>query len=112
MPVGRQRIFRFSAGANDDCRASVREPLGDASAPLPLLAEVYTLPATGKVELSVEAQVTAQTCGRELLGEMLDSRDGKVRVQDLSMAMPGCDALGDFIVLNNPRGDLTLASSE
>ena len=86
--------------------------LGDATVPLPLLAEVYTLPATGKVELSVEAQVTAQTCGRELLGEMLDSRDGKVRVQDLSMAMPGCDALGDFIVLNNPRGDLTLASSE
>lgn len=86
--------------------------LGDASVPLPLLAEVYTLPTDGKAALTIEAQVTAQTCGRELLGEMLDSRNGKVSVQDLSMAMPGCDAMGDFIVLNNPRGDLTLASSE
>lgn len=86
--------------------------LGDASVPLPLLAEVYTLPADGKATLTVEAQVTAQTCGRELLGEMLDSRGGKVMVQDLSMAMPDCDALGGFIVLNNPRGDLTLASSQ
>lgn len=86
--------------------------LGDATVLLPLMAEVYTLPTDGKAELTVEAQVTAQTCGRELLGEMLDSRNGKVTVQDLSMAMPDCDALGGFIVLNNPRGDLTLASSE
>lgn len=86
--------------------------LGDPTVPLPLMAEVYTLPADGKAELTVEAQVTAQTCGRELLGEMLDSRDGKVSVQDLSMAMPDCDALGGFIVLNNPRADLTLALSE
>lgn len=86
--------------------------LGDPTVPLPLLAEVYTLPTEGKATLTVEAQVTAQTCGRELLGEMLDSRGGKVSVQDLSFAMPDCDALGDFIVLNNPRSDLTLASSE
>ncbi|OYU20354.1 MAG: hypothetical protein CFE34_00495 [Rhodobacteraceae bacterium PARR1] len=86
--------------------------LGDPSVPLPLLAEVYTLPTDGKADLTVEAQVTAQTCGRELLGEMLDSRNGKVTAQELSMSMPDCDALGGFIVLNNPRGDLTLASSE
>ncbi len=86
--------------------------LGDPTVPLPLLAEVYTLPTDGKADLTIEAQVTAQTCGRELLGEMLDSRGGKVTAQELSMAMPDCDALGGFIVLNNPRGDLTLASSE
>lgn len=86
--------------------------LGDASVPLPLLAEVYTLPADGKAALTVEVPVTAQTCGRDMLGEMLDSRDGKVTVQDLSLAMPDCDALGGFIVLNNLRRDLTLASSE
>lgn len=86
--------------------------LGDASAPLPLLAEVYTLPANGKATLTIEAQVTAQTCGRELLGETLDSRGGKVTVRELTLAMPPCDAIGDFIVLNNPRADLTLAASE
>ena len=86
--------------------------LGDASAPLPLLAEVYTLPADGKASLTIEAQVTAQTCGRELLGETLDSRGGKVVVKELTLAMPSCDAVGDFIVLNNPRADLTLAASE
>ena len=86
--------------------------LGDASAPLPLLAEVYTLPADGKATLTIEAQVTAQTCGRELLGETLDSRGGKATVRELTLAMPPCDAIGDFIVLNNPRADLTLAASE
>ena len=86
--------------------------LGDATVPLPLLAEVYTLPTDGTATMTIEAQVTAKTCGRELLGETLDSRGGTVTVQDLSLSMPSCDTLGDFIVLNNPRGDLTLAASE
>lgn len=86
--------------------------LGDPDVPLPLLAEVYTLPADGKADLTIEAKVTAKTCGRDLIGETLDSRDGVVTVQDLTLAMPGCDAMGDFIVLNNPRPGLKLASSE
>lgn len=86
--------------------------LGDPDVPLPLLAEVYTLPTDGKAELTIEAKVTPKTCGRDLIGETLDSRDGVVTVQDLTLAMPGCDAVGDFIVLNNPRPGLKLASSE
>lgn len=86
--------------------------LGDATVTLPLLAEVYTLPADAiPVDLTVESEVTEKTCARELLGEMLDSRNGVVTVQELTLAMPECDALGDFIVLNNPLPDLTLAAA-
>lgn len=86
--------------------------LGDETVPLPLLAEVYTLPSDATpVELTLEAEVTEKTCARELLGEMLESRNGAVTVQELTLAMPECDALGDFIVLNNLLPDLTLAAA-
>jgi hypothetical protein len=87
--------------------------LGDPSVSLPMLAEVYTFPADGTPALAtVEAKVTPATCGRELLGEALDSRDGRVTTADLTLAMPGCDAMGDFLVLNNLWSGTTLAAAE
>lgn len=86
--------------------------LGDPSAPMPLLAEVYTYPkATGPVEMTVEAAVTDKTCGREILGETLLAVAGKVVVTDLTLAMPDCSAIGDFLVLNNLAGETTLAAN-
>ncbi len=85
--------------------------LGDASALTPLLAEIYTYPATGMADVVVEAAVTAATCGREILGETLASVAGRVTVTDLSLVMPDCNAVGDFLVLNNLASDLTLAAA-
>lgn len=85
--------------------------LGDASALTPLLAEIYTYPATGMADVVVEAAVTAATCGREILGETLASVAGRVTVTDLSLVMPDCEAVGDFLVLNNLASDLTLAAA-
>lgn len=85
--------------------------LGDASAKSPLLAEIYTYPATTPADVVVEAAVTPATCGREILGETLASVAGSVTVTDLSLAMPECDAVGDFLVLNNLASDLTLAAA-
>lgn len=87
--------------------------LGDAGVDLPLLAEVYTFPAdpARRVEVSVEAAVTPATCGRELLGETLHSRRGATTVAEIALAMPGCDAVGDFLVLNNLLAQPTLAQA-
>lgn len=84
--------------------------LGDPGLDLPMLAEVYTFPAETPTDLSIEATVTEATCGRELLGEVLEARQGKVTVNDLTLAMPDCGALGDILVLKNPGRDVTLAT--
>lgn len=87
--------------------------LGDGSVDLPMLAEVYTFPAgTLPVDIQIEAATSTATCGREILGEAIDSHGGDVTRLDLTMAMPGCDAIGDILVLNNPFAGTTLASAE
>ena len=87
--------------------------LGDASADLPLLAEVYTFPADAAIaaDVVVEAAVTPATCARELLAETLTSTGGAAFVTDLSLAMPECDAVGDFLVLNNLATDPKIAAA-
>ena len=85
--------------------------LGDAEASPAMLAEVYTYPVgdIDPVEVSIEAVVTADTCGRELLGEVIISDAGQSEVSDLTLAMPDCATLGDILVLKNPVQNLTLA---
>lgn len=87
--------------------------LGDSTTDLPLLAEVYTYPAdpAQKPEVVVEAAVTETACGREILGETLTSFVGKVYIGDLTVAMPECDAVGDYLVLKNLVPDLNIAAN-
>lgn len=86
--------------------------LGDSTTENPLLAEVYTFPAdpADKPEVVVEAAITDKTCGRELIAETLTSTGGSVFVTDLTLAMPGCDAIGDYMVLKNLVLDLNMAA--
>lgn len=85
--------------------------LGDASTELPLLAEVFTFAGDKPSEIVLEAAVTAGTCGHEMIGETLVAEGGAVSVADLTLAMPGCDALGDILVLKNLMQDTKLASA-
>lgn len=86
--------------------------LGDDQVENPLLAEVYTYPGDGTdVRVVVEAAVTDRTCGREILGEALDSALGTVAASDLSVAMPDCDAVGDYLVLQDLAPDLKIAAA-
>lgn len=85
--------------------------LGNPALGLPMMAAVYTWPPATKATPVVEAAVTDLTCGRELLGETLSSDGGKVTVTDLTLAMPGCDAMGDILVLNNLAPETTLAAN-
>ena len=88
--------------------------LGDSKAKNPLLAEIYTFPAdpTAKAEVIVESAVTDATCGRELLGETLNVVGGGVYVTDLTLIMPDCGAVGDYMVLKNLVLDLNIAAAE
>ena len=87
--------------------------LGDSTTDLPLLAEVYTYPAdpAQKPEVVVEAAVTETACGREILGETITSFGGTVNIGDLTVAMPECDAVGDYLVLKNLVPDLNIAAN-
>ncbi len=122
--------FENGAGYNDAGHVSGADPhlpaagapakggfltlLGDSTTENPMLAEVYTFPADAKAkpEVVIEAAVTETTCGRELLGETLSSAGGKIQVTDLTVAMPDCDAVGDYLVLKNLVPDLNIASAE
>ena len=90
--------------------------LGDVRAENALIAEVYTFPSgtsarDGAVDLSVEAEVTAANCGRDVAAQSIQIIPGSPpEVVDLTMTMPDCVAVGEFLVLNNMLQDLTIAS--
>lgn len=90
--------------------------LGDDRAENAKIAEVYTFPrlATsrdGTVDLSVEAEVTSANCGRDVAAQSIQIIPGaSPAVVDLTMTMPDCAAVGEFLVLNNMLQDLTLAA--
>lgn len=86
--------------------------LGTMSGPAPMLAQVITLPSAAGTPPAIEAEVTRDTCGRELLGEVLYSELGRVTRADLSIAMPDCDGMGGFVALNNPIPDMKLAATD
>ena len=91
--------------------------LGDPTSVEPLIAEVYTYPSgnsakSGIIDLSVEAEVTPNNCGLEVEAQSLEMMaDGAMKTQDLTLAVPGCDAVGSFLVLNNLVTDLKVASN-
>ncbi|NPD14151.1 hypothetical protein HOY34_02935 [Xinfangfangia sp. D13-10-4-6] len=87
--------------------------LGDSSLDVPMLAEIYTWPQDEAVASLpvVEAAVTDTTCGRRIHGELLRLENGRRSLENLSFNMPGCDATGDIMVLNNLVPDKTLVAA-
>jgi hypothetical protein len=91
--------------------------LGDTSQGEALVAEVYTFPTStskmqGDVVVSVDAEVTIANCGLRVEAQTLEVRMGQqMKVQDLSLPIPSCGAVGDFLVLQNLLQDLKVASN-
>ena len=89
--------------------------LGDKVQGEALVAEVYTFPtnssqAQGDVHVSVDVIVTVANCGLRIEAQTLEvSRAGKMKVQDLTLPILSCDAVGDFLVLQNLLQDLKVA---
>ncbi|KNG93439.1 hypothetical protein ATO11_12900 [Pseudaestuariivita atlantica] len=102
--------------ATAEGKSGLMTRLGVADDDEALLAEVYTFPSRmadipGAVNLSVEAEVTQANCGRQVDAQTLEYRQaGALRVQDLTLFMPDCDTVGDFLVLKNLIEDLTIAA--
>ncbi len=78
-------------------------------------ADIYTYPAAlmregREPEVSIEAQVMENTCGGEIEGWILRSNPNRgPNVEPLSMVVPGCEAVGEFLVLRNLPVNLKLA---
>jgi len=90
---------------------------GDTNVANAQVAEAYTFPTgtaarAGDVALTVEAEVTAENCDREITAQSMQVSGGKnLKVQDLTLFMPACDAVGDFLVLKNLLNDLKVAAN-
>ncbi len=89
--------------------------LGDVNLPDALFAEVYSFPkataeAQGDIALSVETEVNTVNCGQEIEAQSLEiGKDGRIKTQNLTLSVPECDAIGNFLVLNNLLQDLKVA---
>jgi hypothetical protein len=89
--------------------------LGDTNVPDALFAEVYSFPKaaaseSGDIAISVEAEVNTINCGQEIEAQSLEiGPDGVIKTQNLTLSVPECDAIGNFLVLNNLLQDLKVA---
>jgi len=79
-------------------------------------AEVYTFSADaaardGSAVLRLAAEVTEQNCGRDLAAEGISTaREGAgLRLRDLVLSMPDCDALGERVLVKTLFNDLNIA---
>ncbi|WP_246044030.1 hypothetical protein [Ruegeria sediminis] len=90
--------------------------LGRNDVPASQVAEVYSFPSdkarkSGSVALTLEAEVTASNCGRDISAQSLELRgNSALRLRDLTLAMPDCGETGEFLVLNNLVQDLKIAA--
>ena len=97
-------------------RAGFLTTLGDDRVNNALMAEVYTFPTgqynqDGTVALSVEAEGTSANCGRDIAAPSIQLNPlQEPTAIDLTMTMPDCGAIGEFLVLKNMFKDLTLAA--
>lgn len=78
-------------------------------------ADVYTYPATmmrsmSGPDISIEAQVLETTCADPVHGLFLRANGSSTPIEmDVSIAAPGCDAVGEYLVLQGLPQDLKIA---
>ena len=90
--------------------------MGDPRVANPMMVEIYTYPSAighrdGNVALTVEVEVTQENCGREIAAQSIQLNAGlEPSAIDLTMTLPDCNAIGEFLVLKNMFEDLTLAA--
>ncbi|WP_417726834.1 hypothetical protein [Roseovarius sp.] len=111
----------WAQASHDMTRAATGEggfltQLGERDMDQALRAEVYTFPSgtatrRGAVHVQVEAEVTAANCGRDLEAQSIATGETGLDVQDIVLAMPDCEGVGDFLVLKNLFNDLKIAAN-
>ncbi len=79
--------------------------LGTEAGPEPMLAQVYSVPAAqaGNVRLSLEVESDSRVCGQDMTGYILRAGPGaRDTVEELGVAMPGCDDPDGLVILQLP----------
>lgn len=77
-------------------------------------AQVFTTPRVLSDDLSlvVEVPITDATCGQPVRAQALQSaQGGPVTVQPVALTMPGCDTVGEFLMLQNLFGTPRLGTN-
>lgn len=80
-------------------------------------AQVYSFPVLGArsdgvVRMSVELEVTQANCGKEIMADAVRPMAGfGSEPMELSFSVPGCDSIGQFLVLNNVLRDMKIAAN-
>ncbi|OYX26025.1 MAG: hypothetical protein B7Z10_04490 [Rhodobacterales bacterium 32-66-7] len=104
------RVYVSVPGAEGTARVVA---LGAAQAADPIVAQVYTHPATdaSTVDLTLELRITPAICGRTLPVDTWYSQNGKVTRASFTADVPPCGTAGDILVLKNlvPTPTLILA---
>jgi hypothetical protein len=90
-------IWQENPTAAADTQGGYLTVLGDASVQLPLMAQVYTYGQDQRAEVLFEVAVTETTCGGEMMGDVISAVAGAVTKSEMTLAMPGCDALGEYV---------------
>ena len=90
--------------------------LGRADMADPMMAEVYTFPrdtlaGDGVVRLSLEAPITQASCGARADARTLQAGPQGIATVELAFDLPGCEAVGDALVLQNLLPDLRIAAN-
>jgi len=88
--------------------------LGDDMLGAPQLAQVYTVPRALRddLALSVEVPVTEGNCGQPVRAQSIAiAPDGEVAATPVSFTLPGCDTVGEYLLLQNLFQDMRLASN-
>ncbi|UWQ18219.1 hypothetical protein [Jannaschia sp. M317] len=86
--------------------------LGDDGLDNAYMALVYTVPQGLEAEISIEAPVTVANCDQTVHGGTIQTGPGAGSdTQELSMTMPACDAVGDFVLLGSLLRPIVVAAN-
>lgn len=88
--------------------------LGDATLAEPRLAQIYSIARAGRdrVRLSVDVPITTANCGRPITAQSLELVPGEqAQSRPVTLTLPGCDGVGDYLLLQNLFDDPRLASN-
>jgi hypothetical protein len=86
--------------------------LGDSSVDMPLMVQVYTFAPKTKTEIMLEVPVTANTCASEVMGDIISVQGGISEKTEVTLTMPDCSAIGEFVYLGLPDLSMDLAMAQ
>lgn len=98
--------MHLTAGGNTQAGGASLHRFGEALMVNAHFSDVFSIPVeeglseADIVRFSVEAEITPQNCGREVAAQTLEF-GADMKALDLSLSIPACDAVGDYILLGS-----------